>query len=194
MGSNRNIRTATKVLSSLINTRHEYNKAQMDVKKEMILQKIKQRAELDNKREEKSMMTPFETEQLNQYKANPGGYDMSSGKPKPLGLKDLAERVYMKPQDQWTPSDKQIVGQYQAMTQQVITDANGNPVGFRPKGAVFQPKGSDEDMSWMGGGSQPKTTQPNIAQPSGRIRVKTKDGQTGTIEAAEFDPNIYEQI
>jgi len=59
------------------------------------------------------MMNPLETEQFNQYKTNPGGF---SAPGKPLGLKGMAERVYMKPQDQWTDSDKQIVGQYQAMT------------------------------------------------------------------------------
>ena len=190
--SRSNTRMAVKTLSNLINTRHEFNKAQMDFKKEQILQKIKERSEFDLKKQEKSLMSPFETEQLNQYKANPGGYDMSSGKPKALGLKDLAERVYMKPQDQWTPSDKQIVGQYQAMTQQVITDANGNPVGMRPKGSVFQPKSTDEDMGFLGG--QPQTTQPSITQPSGRIRVRTKDGRPGTIDANEFDPNLYDQI
>lgn len=46
-----------------------------------------------------------------------GNYEMSpSGTFSRLSLKDRAERVYQKPQEQWTPQDRQIVGQYRAMT------------------------------------------------------------------------------
>ncbi len=42
-------------------------------------------------------------------------------------------------------------------------------------------------------GGKKATTQPTT-QSSGRIRVKNKEGQTGTIDPSEFDANLYEKI
>jgi hypothetical protein len=75
---------------------------------------------------------------------------------------------------------------------QAITDTQGNIIGYRPKGSVFQPKSGESFESLFVKKNQP-VTQPTTTQ-SGRIRVKAKDGQTGTIDAGEFDPSLYEKI
>jgi len=165
------------------------NKMETQQKQEMVP------FELEQKRQEKQMMNPLETEQFNQYKTNPGGF---SAPGKPITPDQRLNQIVIKnqgiPEDQWPVQDKLFIQQYQRIYgktgDQPITDAEGNITGYRPRGAVFQPK-TDDDTSWMGG--QPKTT-PAAIQPSGRIRVKTQDGQTGTIEAGEFDPSIYEKI
>lgn len=187
--SRSNTRVAINTLSNLINARNNYTKSQMDFKKEVLLQKIKSKIERENKqamfpmeleqeRQKKQIMNLLETEQLNQYKANPGGF---SAPGKPITPDQRLSQIIMKnqgiPEDQWPVQDKLFIQQYQ-----------------RIYGKVFQPKGANEDMSWMGGQSTPKTTPATVTQPSGRIRVKTKDGQTGTIEAGEFDPSMYEKI
>ena len=80
--------------------------------------------------------------------------------------------------------------------EKVITDAVGNPVGSRPKGSVFQPKATNEDMSFLGGGGAQPAAQPVVQpQSTGRIKVKIKGGtQTGTIDAGEFNADLYEKI
>lgn len=126
----------SKQLEKVLKSKSNNQKAQMDLQNSLLLAKVKGMYEMkmkeamgvqqfDRQRQLKQTMNPLETEQLNQYKANPEGFSASG---KPLGLKGMAERVYMKPQEQWTPSDKQIVGQYQAMTQAGRTTRPTKPV------------------------------------------------------------------
>ena len=82
-------------------------------KREQELYKWKGEQDLANKKVEKTLMSPLEEEQFSQYKKSPESYDISSGSPKPLGLKERAEKVYMKPKEQWTEDDQRTIKNYQ---------------------------------------------------------------------------------
>ena len=200
MDRNSIIKGAVAAMDSMAKINNEKNKLKMNMlmNNERVQNNFLMQMELAKQKQQLDQQSPegqMKQEMFNQYKANPSGFDILGGSPKPLGLKDMAERVYMKPEEQWDENDKRIIASYNKYNTQTITDASGKSVGTRPKGSVFQPKG-EEIPSWVTGGkatTQP-TAQPIIQPQTGRIRVKTKDGQTGTIDAGEFDPNNYEKI
>ena len=170
----------SKNLEKVLSANAEGQKARTDFQNSLLLAKMKANYEQQVKQGEmkdkfgydlllKQAETPGQKWAREQYEkqeqGNPGGAPKFTrgpdGEVKTLGFKDMVERVYMKPPDQWTPQDKQIIEQYKNYTNQAITDNQGNVVGYRPKGSTFAPKSGAEDMSWMGE-SQP------AAQPAGQ--------------------------
>lgn len=110
-----------------------------------------------------------------------------------MNYKDqLFQEIRKKPQDQWESWEKQFVDTYTGGgEQEVIDPSTGQTLYTRPRKSVFKPKAGG-GIADLFNDEKPKI-QP-AAQPSGRIRVKNKEGQTGTIEAGEFDPNLFEKI
>ena len=151
--------------------------AQNTLKSELMLYKIKSQFEKQLKTGERKEDFAYdllkEREKIkagyeefeNWQGRNPGGapgevprVEMGpDAKMKVLKLKDMAERIYMKSPDTWTPQEKQIVEQYKAFTM-----ATRAPQG----GGQFDP---------FANLSQPGMQQPQ-AQPNAEIILSDKDG------------------
>lgn len=101
--------------------------AENEFKSSMLLAKIKSQWETDAKKEEKQTLNPYEQMMMDEYKAQKEGGMGGIGQDtrptefvpgakgitqKKVGLRDMAERVYMKPEEQWTPNDRSIVERY----------------------------------------------------------------------------------
>jgi len=178
MPNNRSKQSALNVLTGLISAKHEYTKAQMDFKKEMLLDKIKQRASekkqeskynYEMKAEENKAMIPFKM--MEKYGGQMGGqYEPNITGMKKITPDDRLNSIIMKnqgiPEDQWSVEDKLFIQNYQRVKGVPIIDRQGNVINVAPKGSRFQPKDNGEDTSFLGGTSQPQTTQSTVTQPS----------------------------
>jgi len=176
------VKSIVAAMKSISKIQGEQNKLKML----MFMNNQKVQNSLFNKIEEEKALAPMRLEQKRKEKAIPT-----------MGYKDvLFENIKKKPSEQWEPWEKQFMDTYTGGGEQEVIDPNtGQIIYTRPRKSVFQPKGrTGEDTSFLGGGGQPSGQPAGQAQPLGRIRVKTKDGQMGTIESNEFDPNIYEKI
>jgi len=127
---------------------------------------------------EKARM-PFQAyQEFQSGQGNPGGApNVTMGpdaKMRVLKLKDMAEQIYMKPPETWTPQEKNIVAQYISFAK---ATKGGNAPLFSNDNPTVEP-----------------VTQP-VTQPTTTMRVKEiGSGQTGTINVSEFDPAKYEKI
>jgi len=185
----------SKNLEKVLSANAEGQKARTDFQNSLLLAKMKANYEQQIKQGEmkdkfgydlavKQAETPYLKWAKEQYEkeqgggGNPGGRRMVPGASgfttEKVTLKDMAEKIYQKPPETWTPQEKNVVAQY-------ISFAKATKGGNAP---LF----SNDNMA-----VEP-VAQPD-GQPTTTMRVKDiGSGQTGTINVSEFDPAKFEKI
>jgi hypothetical protein len=141
----------TSALSKALEAQSNSQKSKTDFQNQVLLAKVKQQWEtkakeqesnlaLEQEKQKKQILNPYEQMMMDEYKAQKdGGVSGGIGQDtrptefvpgakgitqKKVGLRDMAERVYMKPEEQWTDNDKQIVARYQAMKSSIGGQTN----------------------------------------------------------------------
>lgn len=142
----RAVKALVAAMSAVDNIQQNQNKLLMlrlenDTKfrNDFMLNMLKGRQDIENK---KAMM-PINIEEKRQKNLLP--------KTPTTTYKDtLFQEIRKKPQDQWEGWEKKFMDTYTGGGEQAIVDAEGNIVGYRPRKSVFRPKGSGNDMSFLG--------------------------------------------
>jgi len=108
-----------------------------------------------------------------------------------LGKTEQIKQMYNPPK--WEPTTKEEALTYEKEKSgiknqpQSIVDKQGNVIGTRPAGSVFQPSATiDEIINTLGGGGQLPGIKANVPQAtpvetSNRVNVISPDGKRGSI-------------